>query len=173
MSEAKTLVPRRNKEIKLNEKDIERFWRGVDRCDDEDCWNWKKFKDCEGYGYIRINKGNFMAHRVSATISFGEIPQGMLVCHKCDNPSCCNPNHLFFGSDLDNNRDKKIKGRARSLKGEASKNSKLTQADVNLIRFAYGNGGYTFKALGNIFGVSLHTVHGIVKNATWRYETYR
>lgn len=168
MSEAKALVPRRNKEIKLNEKDIARFWRGVDKRGDDECWNWKKFKDCEGYGYIRIDYGNFMAHRVAATIAFGEIPQGMLVCHKCDNPSCCNPNHLFFGSDLDNNRDKKIKGRARCLSGEENKNSKLTSDAVREIRRIRSDGAI-LKDLANQFNVGICTISAVLRGKTWRH----
>lgn len=80
---------------------------------DENCWEWTKYKDKDGYGTIS-NENNYpsQAHRISYELYIGRIPDGYLVCHICDNPSCVNPNHLFVGTHLDNNRDRKNKKRS-------------------------------------------------------------
>ena len=101
------------------------------------CWNWIGTKVRDGYGRISVNGKPKMAHRVSFELVNGMIPEGFFVCHKCDNPSCVNPEHMFIGSRLDNMRDKVAKGRAytgESQSGENCGRSKLTEADVRAIR---------------------------------------
>jgi hypothetical protein len=100
------------------ESSAEKFMECVDVSGD--CWEWKKSKFPTGYGHMRWNGKPDYAHRVSWRISFGEIPDGMCVCHRCDNPGCVNPKHLFLGTIADNMKDRDEKG--RGLKG---KNRKL------------------------------------------------
>jgi hypothetical protein len=80
------------------------------------CWEWKKTRNGKGYGQIGIRVGDKTisksVHRLVAGIVYGEIPQGMLVCHHCDVRHCCNPEHLYIGSVLDNARDAKERGRS-------------------------------------------------------------
>jgi len=91
----------------------ERFWAKVDKTDS--CWVWTGATLRRGYGQIRIPvKKAKQAHRLSWEIHNGPIPDGMLVCHKCDNPPCVNPAHLFLGTQSDNNKDCVRKGRHRS-----------------------------------------------------------
>lgn len=81
----------------------------------DECWEWQGYRNKKNYGVTRIGGRNskaFLAHRLSWTIHFGEIPHGMHVCHKCDNPSCVNPNHLFIGTNQDNIMDRVAKGRS-------------------------------------------------------------
>lgn len=102
----------------LDDRYVERFtrkfWGKIDMTGGgSSCWAWTRYTDKDGYGvvYRRHKDNNERAHRVAWELTFGEIPCGLLVLHSCDNPQCCNPNHLFLGTTLDNVRDKMAKGR--------------------------------------------------------------
>jgi len=86
------------------------------------CWLWLGHLHGSGYPRLKINKKNKSAHRYSYEAFVGPIPDGLLVCHKCDVPSCVNPAHLFVGTHKDNARDMMQKGRNRS---RAKRNGKL------------------------------------------------
>jgi hypothetical protein len=94
----------------------EDFWSYVDRSGGENsCWNWTKSTATKlHYGHLRYNGGYEFSHRVAFILTHGEIPDGMHVCHSCDNPLCCNPAHLWLGTPLDNMRDREAKGRGRA-----------------------------------------------------------
>lgn len=111
-------------------KVIARFWRKLDKSGD--CWPWIGEKSPEGYGQMTTPYGNIRAHRLSWTIANGKIPDGLLVCHTCDNPPCVNPAHLWLGTNLDNRADMVAKG--RQVRGEQNGFSKLTDAKVREIR---------------------------------------
>ena len=91
------------------------FWHRVDKTGS--CWEWLGGKDRDGYGRYNLTKSQTLptkwwgVHRLSYTLSKGPIPKGMVVCHTCDNPGCCNPDHLFVGTQLDNIKDMDAKGR--------------------------------------------------------------
>lgn len=98
-----------------------RFWGRLPRGNKESCWEWVGSKTSAGYGTFGLSlnsqeKTTVLAHRFSYQITNGPIPKNMYVCHKCDNPSCCNPEHLFLGTPLDNVEDMIEKGR-HGLKG--------------------------------------------------------
>jgi hypothetical protein len=99
-----------------------------------DCWPWTGHVNTSGYGQIWHGKRLVLAHRVMFARANGEISEGMLVLHHCDNPSCCNPAHLFVGTDADNARDKQRKGRCHDTAGEKNPRARLTAQDIRDIR---------------------------------------
>lgn len=108
--------------MEINEYHIDRFISRIKFFDIDRCWEWGSYKSQLGYGKFAIGKKKFLAHRLSFLISRGEIPNGVSVCHSCDNPSCVNPDHLFLGSHSDNMRDMYTKRRDYHSKKTHCKN---------------------------------------------------
>jgi len=109
--------------IELTEKDILRFWSKVDvKGNLDECWEWESSKSKYGYGVFGINYKTYYSHRIAYTLYYGQISKDdsgyktMLVCHTCDNPSCCNPHHLFLGTGKNNMDDKTKKIEINHLK---------------------------------------------------------
>ena len=105
-----------------------RFWSKVDPAPSECCWEWTAGKFTEGYGSFRLNTKMLKAHRVAYTLTKGEIPDGLIVRHTCDNRLCCNPDHLILGTHADNMTD--MTERNRQAKGEQNGRCKLTAKQV-------------------------------------------
>lgn len=95
----------------LTEQDIARFWSHVDRRSDDECWLWTGTTNPDGYGRVHLSDALYQAHRTAFRVSRGYIDDALDVLHSCDNPSCCNPRHLFQGTHTDNMRDMTAKGR--------------------------------------------------------------
>lgn len=145
----------------------DRFWYYVDKKSKDECWEWKGHKDTKGYGVLH-HPYSTKAHRLSWLIHNGEIPNSLLVCHKCDNTSCINPNHLFLGTIQDNNLDKEQKGRHKGAVGERNFGAILNEEQVKAIRFLYESGKFSTYKLSNIFQVSRNCISRIINNKTWR-----
>ena len=129
------------------------------------CWLWTKYRNEGGYGRARVAGGTHLAHRIAWMIFRGAIPAGMIVCHKCDNPPCCNPDHLFLGTHADNSADKRAKGRDRHPAGEKHPQSKLTEREVIAIRAS----AKSLKALALEYGMSKSMMHNIRTGANWAH----
>jgi hypothetical protein len=133
------------------------------------CWGWKGSKDQDGYAKIYITRNGervtTVASRLSWELVHGKIPEGLLICHKCDNPTCTNPKHLFLGSTLDNMRDKIQKGRLRVAHGADSGHAKLTEAQV--IEILLDPRPYSEVAYD--YNVTTFTVRDIKKRRSWTY----
>lgn len=142
----------------------ERFWEHVDKTDN--CWIWTGSINDSGYGMLTVRSKPDRAHRISWRLHNGDIPEGLILCHSCDNRRCVNPDHLFLGTDADNMRDKVNKKRHHW--GESTPSSKLTVSDVVNIRRIYSLGGVSQKALSERFGVSQPAIQGIISGRLWR-----
>lgn len=145
---------------------LKRFWPKVARGGPDDCWLWTAGVNHAGYGSMGGGRGvTLLAHRVSWEVHRGPIPQGLFVCHHCDNPPCVNPRHLFIGSQRDNMDDKVRKGRQR--RGQCHCLAKLTEVDVQSIRRRYAASSITQQALADEFGITQSNVSMIVNGVTW------
>ena len=127
------------------------------------CLLWLGSTVTGGYGKTYKAGKTVLAHRAIWEHKYGPIPEGQVVCHRCDNPLCVNVNHLFLGTRLDNSRDMVAKG--REAKGVSVNNAKLTEEQVIEIRETSG----TLKALGDHYGVHYGTIRQIKNRETWRH----
>lgn len=146
----------------------ERFWRYVKKTDE--CWEWIGNKRRFGYGSIQVaGKGSKKtpAHRLSYTMHVGPIPDGLFVMHKCDNPSCVNPDHLQLGTPKDNTQDMIAKGRKRVVApvGEGNGKSKLT----NEIALYIKKSASTNAQLARELGLSPNCIRGVRTGRTWKH----
>lgn len=146
---------------------VSAFKKGFKESNPFDCWPWNGYKDKNGYGKC----GSEWAHRLVYKKLVCLIPKGKLVLHKCDNPPCVNPAHLFLGTQKDNIQDMLSKGRytPHGKKGMDNKKSKLTDIQVLEMRRIYHEEDITLKKLGIIFGVSFRTCWDIVTNKHWKH----
>lgn len=169
----------------------ERFWSRFDKTAGPDgCWPWMGPRRKSGYGYTTDYWKKIYVHRLAYELTFGPIPPGMNVCHRCDNPPCGNPAHLWLGTTRDNALDMVRKGRAskkgagpHAAKGERVRTAKLTEGDVRAIRAAYEPAppGYpvgarwhkqervTMEQLATRYGVTKSAIYAIVNRRTWKH----
>jgi hypothetical protein len=141
------------------------------------CWIWTgghkgNYKGKKDYGIFgnteKTGKKYQTAHRVSWLIHYGEIPDDMMVCHKCDNPRCCNPTHLFLGTQLDNMADMVQKGRHKYPTGTQVHTNRLSENDVFSIRACLSS-GESIKKISKKFNVSDTTIRYIESGKSWKW----
>ena len=134
------------------------FWLKVEKSDN--CWEWKGNRRTAGYGVFQFRGKACGAHRMSFFFTYGEIPKGMCVCHKCDNPPCVNPSHLFLGTYKDNAIDMVKKGRHVGLR-------KLTLEQVKEIRAKFQSGNFKRKELAALYKITLSGITQVIRKTRW------
>lgn len=184
--------------VVLNDKEFKRYWSKVQISNDS-CWVWNGTRLSFGHGHFWFRGKLILTHRLSWLIHRGPIPDGLCICHKCDNPPCVNPDHLFIGTKGDNTRDMEMKGRSNHPSGDANgartkpetrargenngsvihpesrprgienTSTKLTEEMVIEIRALYSSGFTNKCALGRRFGVTEANIRSIVTRVTWRH----
>ena len=131
------------------------------------CWEWQGALRDKGYGKLYIRRKAYSAHRVAWVIANNaEIPEGMCVCHSCDNPACVNPDHLWIGTDADNLNDKVSKG--RQARGIRVSGAKLNDSDVETI-FVLREAGWLHRQIAARFGVGTKHVADILARRNWAH----
>lgn len=150
------------------------FWAKVDRRGADECWPWRGARDLEGYGRVELGAGRVgRAHRSAYQYAVGPLPTGLLALHRCDNPPCCNPAHLYAGTPADNMADRDARGRRRNpyvpALGEHHPHSKLTEASVRAIRARYAAGGVSYQRLATEYGVTNATIGCVVRRTWWAH----
>lgn len=135
------------------------------------CWNWTGYKNENGYGWVTWKDGKrYLAHRLCYSLTRGDLPLDKPeVCHHCDNPACCNPDHLFSGTQADNTRDMDKKGRRVVARGERKSNAILNDEKVRQIREMRKTTGKLHRDIAVIFGVSPITINQICTRRKWAH----
>lgn len=134
----------------------------------DECWTWTGRPNSGGYGTLRVGGVSTPAHRASYETYVGPIPAGLKVLHRCDNPPCIRPSHLFLGTRADNVADMLAKGRARHGRGEGLGQSKLREQDVRDIRRRRAE-GESRRSVAAAFSITATNVDWIVSGHTWRH----
>jgi len=144
----------------IEDRFLSRFKKGKK----DDCWNWLAHLDKDGYGILPANGPAIRAHRYSFEHYNNTIPVGMNICHKCDNPSCVNPHHLFLGTGKDNVHDM-LNKRRDAIVGSKNNKAKLSEIDILKIR----KSNKSTQKLMIEYGVSKSTINRVKAKKTWRH----
>lgn len=141
----------------------QRLWSKVQKEGPNECWEWQAGKNKLGYGQIKIDYNTYPAHKIAYQLTFGPVPKNLFVCHECDNPGCCNPNHLFLGTPKQNTQDSIRKDRWVNPPLQ----NKLTKRKVAIIRALLKKGSKETD-IANLFNVCRKTINNIKNNKTWK-----
>lgn len=170
---------------------VDRFWARVTKVEDDSCWEWIGYCGKLGYGKVRLYGRDMPSHRAAYLLSKGEIPDGLCVCHACDNRKCCNPSHLWLGTMKQNSQDMVTKGRSPNQiyrqymprgdahyyarhpeaipRGSQKPAAKLNEAIVLEARRRYAAGDATVGDLAKKYGVTDATMRYAVTGKQWRH----
>ena len=154
---------------KLLISDLMRFWSKVDCKGEDECWLWIgcKNENSDGdYGRFSINYKMYLSHRISYFIHYNKDPGSLLICHKCNNPPCINPKHLFLGNNSKNKKQSFSEGRS-SHKGILHPRAKLQESDIKEIRNMKGKLNY--RDVAKIFNISPKSIHNIWSGHSWSH----
>jgi hypothetical protein len=142
------------------------FWSRVKVGEPDECWEWQAARSPNGYGVTHWTGRSEQAHRIAFFLSGGYLPQGMQVCHACDNKPCCNPKHLFLGTPKENMLDAIHKDRL--ARGERNAEAKFTPDQIQQIRQDH-SAGKSQRQLAKESGVYQSTIRRIVIRETWNH----
>lgn len=148
----------------FTKQQIDRFWNNVNVGEVWECWNWKLSTDRYGYGKVKISHGCYISHRAAYEMHHGSIPDEKHILHSCDNPICCNPNHLHPGTRSENMQE--MIRRGRHGKGYTYK-AKMTREKVDMLKIDF-NSGMSKHALSRKYNISCRTVREILSGEIWR-----
>jgi hypothetical protein len=146
------------------------FWSHVTKSDG--CWIWTAARDQRGYGCFRWNGRLVKAHRVAWMIERGPIGDGLHACHRCDNPPCVRPDHIFLGTASDNMRDAYTKGRLRAPdgpRGETHHKARLTAIQVVEVRSLLAGRALRHREIATMYGVGRTTITAIAQGKNWKH----
>lgn len=148
----------------------ERFWAKVEKHGPDECWNWTGARQGlrREYGAFTLNGVRMGAHRASWTMHNGPVPEGLEVCHKCDNGLCVNPAHLWLGTHLDNMMDKIGKNRHNNPRGSNNTASKLVESDIPKI-LKLREQGLSHRKISKHFGVSYTVIRLVLRGEIWKH----
>src|SRR5512142_227806 len=154
----------------------QRFWTKVEKRGADDCWLWRASRNQKGYGQITLStyaaatRRPYLAHRIAWELTFGPIPAGLEILHRCDNPSCVNPAHLSVGTRADNMQDAAKKGRTRqTFSRKHHPNRRLIAEQVLEARSLVTAREATVASLARGYGVSYSALYHAVVGRTWKY----
>lgn len=133
------------------------------------CWEWQKCCSSDGYGQLSYNNKQCTVHRLSYELFVNKIPLDKQILHSCDNPICCNPDHLRVGTNYDNVQDRQ--NRNRQAKGITHGRHKLTDNDIQEIRRLHSTGKYTHGNIAEVFDISRSHICNILNNKFWKHIT--
>jgi hypothetical protein len=146
---------------------IAAFWARVQIAGPDECWLWNGGRSDKGYGQVKwAGRKQEGSHRVAFFLSGGYLPEGLSVCHTCDNPPCCNPTHLFAGTQQINVAD--CVGKGRNARGEKARHSKLKESEILAMRKAHRKGA-KYAELAKQYGVSRATARQAIIGGTWKH----
>jgi hypothetical protein len=141
------------------------FWNCVKKLGDNDCWEWQFTKTKAGYGTVNYKSERTTAHRIAYKLTKGEIPQGLIVMHSCDNRACCNPAHLSIATQKENIHDMIKKGRSGDCRnfGKNHGGSKVTEAIAKEILKQYSETAISQQRLSEIYGISQTHISRLIR----------
>ena len=165
---ANTAISRKNAKIKKEKYSSKEYLMSKIQIDKKTgCWNWKGSRHKQGYGTKAFAGKRIKTHRLFYEIFIGKIPERICVCHKCDNPPCCNPDHLFIGTYKDNMQDMIKKNRSNFLVGEKCKRASFKNEDILEIRRLYPS--VTQAELARRYKRSEGAIASIIHRRSWKH----
>lgn len=153
-------------ELKIQQKDIIRFYSKINIDYETGCWIWKCQQKDNGYGRFYFNGKYYTAHRFNYALTFGSIPKELFGCHMCDQKSCVNPYHIWMGTHEQNMKDMVNKKRSAILLGDKNGRAKLTQEKVDDMR-KLNKKGMNYTQLADFFNLGKSQVSRICRGISW------